>query len=421
METKGKSTRKAIGEGVVLWVALMAFFVLSLVLAFSIPRAWIQEHVDRSLETLQKEGEYPTPFFHTYSYRLDNVTDELMIRVTEQPDRNEKLAALIVGDHTGELYEEGWEASAWEKAMVGGHPRYWHGYVTVLRPLLVVTDYIGIRYLNMIAFFLLMFFSFVQVYERLGRKIACGYLLTLLMVYAFGVPMCMGFTTVFLIVFVSVFMLFQRYDAWAGQPSCFGNFFLAIGSVTAFLDLLEAPLLTLGIPLLFWCVLEGRQKRTARQVFCNAVVYSVIWGIAYGMTWAGKWGIASVFLKKNVISIAMQSVLLRIGVSEGGSVNLLQMLMGNIGKLFASDVGSGMFKMLCLGSVLMAAWFFKEHKPWREVQKNLVLLFVSLYPFGWYLALSNHSSKHAFFTYRLLWISLLGIWCFWAESLRQRE
>ncbi|MCI8820826.1 MAG: hypothetical protein HFK02_05440, partial [Clostridia bacterium] len=403
-----KTTGKKILKGIGFWIAAIVAFTFFLVAVFSIPRAWLQEHVDRSLEMIQEEGEYPTPFFHIFACKMDNVADEILIRIAEQPDQNEAMASLVVGDHSKDVYSEDWDATALEKAMVGGYARYWHGYEVVLRPLLMVTDLAGVRYFNMMVFFLLLFTCLLQIREKLGVKTAVAFLVSVLMVYGFAVPMCMEFVSVFWILFGAVSVLLAYYDRWREHPERVAYFFVLIGSLTNFMDFLTAPILTLGIPLLFYCVLEARRGTGFRRMMVRSILFSAIWGISYAMTWISKWAFASLLLQKNVMADALQSMLFRTGGGESEAIPRGLMLMNNIGKLFGSDANSMIFKVCVLMAAAMGVYFLLRHKPWKKIAKNGVFLWIALYPILWYLVLSNHSYIHPYFTYRALIVSLMG-------------
>ena len=51
------------------------------------------------------------------------------------------------------------------------YPRFWHGYLLFLKPLLVFFDFHGIRYINLMFQLGLLFFILYLMYERLGFKI----------------------------------------------------------------------------------------------------------------------------------------------------------------------------------------------------------------------------------------------------------
>ena len=58
--------------------ALIAVFFLSMTLVYCIPTSWIQDNVEKSVEVIDNEGEYPMYFFYRHSAIIDEHTDKLM-------------------------------------------------------------------------------------------------------------------------------------------------------------------------------------------------------------------------------------------------------------------------------------------------------------------------------------------------------
>ena len=57
---------------------LIAVFFASMTLVYCIPTSWIQGNVEKSLEVMEGEGEYPMYFFYRHSAIIDIHTDKLM-------------------------------------------------------------------------------------------------------------------------------------------------------------------------------------------------------------------------------------------------------------------------------------------------------------------------------------------------------
>lgn len=121
------------------YVILIAVFFLSMALVYCIPVSWIQGNVEKSLEVMETEGERPMYAFYRHSAIVDNHTDMLMYE------------SLIANRD----YYNPIQASV----SINQYPRYWHGYQVVLRPLTVVFQVQELRYLGMLLFYLLFFWS----------------------------------------------------------------------------------------------------------------------------------------------------------------------------------------------------------------------------------------------------------------------
>ena len=107
-----------------------------------IPNDYIKENVGISVSRLNGEGDYYNPLFETDASKLDNFTDRLMI------------SKAIKNDDKGALYNS---------LDVNDYARYWHGYLVLIRPLLIKLDYLQIRYVNVLIFFVLLGITFTMI------------------------------------------------------------------------------------------------------------------------------------------------------------------------------------------------------------------------------------------------------------------
>ena len=117
-----------------------------------------------------------------YASKLDNFTDRLMI------------SKAIKNDDKGALYNS---------LDVNDYARYWHGYLVLIRPLLIKLDYLQIRYVNVLIFFVLLGITFTMIKKKLGGLMASAFMVSIMMGYAFLVPLSLQFSSVFYIMMIS--------------------------------------------------------------------------------------------------------------------------------------------------------------------------------------------------------------------------
>lgn len=367
------------------FLALLLLFVLLMTAVYAIPEDKIAYRQDISKFILAQEGDWWWfgNLFATEAGRLDNTTDTLM------------MDEALVADK---------ELSAFEAAMsVNGYSRYWHGYMVVLRPLLMLYDYWQIRYLLMFTFFLLFVMAFRQIDRKLGLVPAIAFALSIVACHIVTLAVSMQYVSVFLIVFISIILLLETGKQKARRWSLF---FMTVGMITSFVDLLTVPLLTLGFPLLVWIQMDIRTD--AEQPLLNRLwrvfLLSAAWTMGFSLCWAAKWVIGSIALKENVILDAIQSIFFRTG--GGSSEGRLDTVFINFKMFFLSNGLRGAWPLaLPTAMLFLSALFFGKQKRF----KGAAFLPVAMYPYLWYVVLNNHSSVHFWFVYRLQALTLFGL------------
>ncbi len=373
--------------------------VLLLTAVFCLPNDALQENVALSLYYINSvEGIYYPNYFHSNAEPLtiDNYTNNLMVKNCLADEAESALHnALYVQDYA----------------------RYWHGYLLFLRPLLCLGSIELVRYIHMILLMLL----FSSVFYEMARKIdffaALAYAVSLLAVWFFLVPMSLQYAAVFYLTFLFM-LLILHYGERLSQRTLMLLFFV-FGILTSFFDLLTVPLLTLGFPLIALLGLQlFHDLPVGKPAFCGTLKLSGFWMLGYGLFWASKWFLGGLILKADVLSDAVSAALMRLNVPEyTGAHNhfdRLTVILSNIKKLFPSfPLSFFTFAVAALGVALVfSVGFWLTHRGRgmeRFPLKDLFpLALVTLYPFLWYCVLANHSGVHAFFTCKLLSITIFG-------------
>lgn len=372
---------------IALFFGLIACFTLLMTLVYMIPQERVAYRQDISAYILSEEGEWRWlgNLFGTQAGRLDNTTDSLMMREV--------------------LVEDG-SLNAFQAAMsVNGYARYWHGYMVLLRPMLLLYDYYQIRYINMFAFFLLLGLTLRQMDRRMGAVAAGAFLFSLIACYLTVIPMSMQYSPAFYVMLFAVLALVSRSEPFRDEE--LPLLFMTVGMVVCFLDLLTVPLLTLGMPLLCWIFLDLR-ARPERSVWARMrlmLACCVAWTLGYGLCWASKWVIASLTLGENVLADAVNSILFRTG-NDGGDISRAQTLSTNLSHFFnAYGLRVSLLTGLPVLLLALCALCFPADRRGRALQ----YLPVMAMPLVWYMVLNNHSSVHFWFTNRLMAISLFGL------------
>lgn len=385
---------------------LIAVFFVSMTLVYCIPTSWIQGNVEKSIEVLEGEGEYPMYFFYRHSAIIDIHTDKLMYEslIQNRDYYNPIQAAMSINQY----------------------PRYWHGYQVLLRPLTVVFQVQELRYLGMLTFHLLFFWSAWLMAKETKPLYAMFYVLTVASGYVVFLPVCFQFLTTFLVLFVSLIVLLRRYDKNKPLPAAkWMLYFFVVGMVENFFDFLTYPILTLGIPLVLLLWLRVRDEQADfRSNFWFMFKASLSWFFGYAMTWISKWLLSAAILGVRYFWRTMSVVQYRLEGSEEEPLDRIGTIQRNLKAwLNVQDGGviswSKIALLILIVAVVLIIW--RKLKDWKAVGAYLPILFVAAYPYIWYLVMSNHSQIHYWYTYRAQLVALFAGLVFLASILRERK
>ena len=136
------------------------------------------------------------------------------------------------------------------------YARYWHGYLVLLRPLLALFNYEGIRIVLLILTILTAGTLVVLLCKKINLLSGIIFAIGLLSVNIFIVSRSINEILVFLVAFISSIFLLLRKD----KIKHIGLFFFVVGSVTNYIDLLTAPLVTLGLTAITYFLLLQKDE-----------------------------------------------------------------------------------------------------------------------------------------------------------------
>lgn len=376
----------------VISLLLVSYFVLMTVVM--IPNNnMVKNNVSESSTLIASEGIYPEIFdtVAKSASKIDNYTDNFMINAAKKDQSNPIKAGMSID----------------------GYSRYWHGYLVILRPILMFFSLSSIRYFNM--FFMLLIFAFVVhlLAKKISTLVGLSFAVAMCSISFMVIPFCLQYSSLFYILNFSIIYLLANKKLHKNL-ALFG----AIGSITNFLDLLTYPIITLGIPLIVVLLLNLKEKSYNQSFFesCKQILQSGIgWSLGYGITWFSKWIIASVILKKNVILDAFNAIVLRTegsgdtAISNNNPVlNRSFMLKENMQLVFSKQF----LAILAFIFIIWLLLFICFKKQFKTILKASPILIVSTFPYIWYLVLGNHSQVHYWMTFRSQAITVFGILCF---------
>ena len=372
------------GKAIVTFLLLIAGYLLLGTVAWLPPDWRVDKHVQRSLDDGELVDDYPFAYVSGGRYRMDNFTDALIVNQCVHL-RSEGWKSIL----TIPRYDEGiYQCHNLRQAVSGNtgeggiihYSRYWHGSTFFTRLLLVFMPFVSVRYLLYVLSTVMMLWCFMRLWNHVGHDIALAIVFALLMVNVFVMQFSVQYVQVLLIALGGMIWLSYHRRPSDGQVALL---FLVLGSLTAFLDLLTVPTLTLGLPLLVLVSLPDR-----KNTLWTLVKAGLWWGGAYALTWAAKWGIATVLTDIDVFADAGREA--AVWQENGGNY---------ISKALSDNLRYVRWPYLCVvvGMLVVAACVWHRKEQWGKVAQYLFILMI---PLLFYIVMAHHSSHHSQFTYR---------------------
>ncbi|MFT3982328.1 MAG: hypothetical protein QM697_00360 [Lachnospiraceae bacterium] len=396
---------------------------LLLVLVYMIPSGSVLIGCANSIPIFQQEGTYPIIISGYQNSQLDNYTDGAMFNnviYSGQESPFVKAAACFQYRFEDENPMESFLSYLWmeEDYSIITYSRYWHGFLVILKPLLIFMNYADVRVLNgLFQALLLAGIVWQLVKNRLER-----YILPMLLTVFYLVPMILAmslqYSSVYNIALAATLFLLIFHEK-IDVKDLYAEFFLVTGILTSYFDLLTYPLITLGFPLIFITIMKQRKKKTIKSLFLFIAGCSFSWGVGYVGMWMGKWIIAVLVLGIGTFSevaAALQSRSLN-GAVKGG-ISLREVIQNNF-KLLERPIYKMIPSMLLLYHAFQI--IARRIRPKELAMRGLPFLFIISMPFFWYLLTADHANVHSWFTYRTLSIAILGFFSMLTVMSEKRQ
>lgn len=419
---------------VIIFIILIVIYLASLMLTSLIPRELIEEQVKESAETLVEEGNgYIINFLGVKSILLDNYTTALMINNAYSMDNNDPLASslLVRKNFIPEITQIVYETSS--KELVGAsnyeefdgvhelqgtvnkeitesyeYARYWHGYLTILKPLLLLFNLNQIRSISTICIITLSGYSLYQIYKKIDKKTMILFLIGLLFseILILGVEL-QGQLNIYIMLIASIIIL-KKYRE--DKKYNYGLLFFIVGSITNFMDFLTTPALTYAIPLIIYFILESKkQEKKLKEIIKLIAKSGIAWGLGYILTWTAKWVIVDIIYNRNIIQNAINQMKYR-GLDT--NYTYLETIWRNCKGWGIIELTAFIY-LVFYNIVLVIYYVIKK-------EKNINIVFyviISIVPFIWYFVVRQHSYQHVAFTHRILYITIIANILIFSECL----
>lgn len=397
---------------------------LLMTLVYLIPTKPIDNNVRKSAHIFKKEGKRPV-LINGVTSQCDNYTDALIL--LEAANKNDKKilrsAMEVKEGNIGKLTPTEVLVNHYINNVPFTHqhiyPRYWHGNLLVVKPLMSFVSYYGFRIINSIIVLLTMVLVIWFLFKKNEKEFIAPYIISMLFLMPLTIAFSIQLSSCFYVLNFGMIALLATKNK-ASDKSRY--IFLYIGIATAFFDLLTYPIATFGVPCALYLFMCGRKP--LKYYFTKMLKAGILWGVGYAVMWFAKWLIATCITDRNVFEDAFVKVNTRTyaGVTATNKfTSIIETEKTNI-KYFLKTPAVFIALIYIL---IMIVLIIKQHK---RIKDNIILVVpfvvLMLVPCVWYAIAAQHSSEHAWFTYKalvVLAISGLSIPAFLYKYNKKKE
>ncbi len=405
---------------VVIGAALMIFI-------YALPNERATENIREALPLYEREGNYPSWALGEHS-KLDNYTDAIILLEVIHPT-TDSINAAMLNPRFG-LTQDEEPVEALIKILRGNseglseiiYPRYWHGYLVVIKPLLSVMKANHLRILFAYAVFILFVVALLTCQKILGTPYALAVAAAVMILNLVSVSMSFQFAPVYFVTMTAIIFMLKK-NRRLFDDDLYNYFFAAVGISVAFFDFLTYPIFSVSMMLIFWYLLNLREllKEKLSDVLKMMSELLISWSIGYAGMWSGKWIIAQILTGQEVLLNALHQVAVysRVGndlANIGWQITSLGAIQRNIAVL-----GHGPIRIFLFAAIIFLLYVLIKNRHYLTRRLILPYLFPAALPFVWYAAASGHSHIHAFFTYRSLAATIFAFACMSIEIWQKKK
>ena len=411
------------------FIIILIVFNLFMLLGTLFPSNMIENNVKESSKILINEGNIYT-FFEFYDVTNNNFTDALMINEAYSIDssrpfysymtarKNYKPGQTVnylednIGEGVSQHNKKSYDAVGELKELLNGtittssnYARYWHGYLPILRTMLIFFNISQIRIILLLIFILLFIYLIYLLYKTLGATVAIIYSIALIIEDYFFVSYSLESAPVFMVMMLACIFVLKRIDKFKNWYI----FVFIVACITNFVDYLTVPLITLAMPLYIYILYNQKTTNHTWKYYLKLIIISsLVWFLGYSLTWISKWVLYDLIYAEGLIESAITQVLYRSSrANPVASISiwgiLFIMLFDKLHYILLTFSIILLLLIPYISKLKINDSFFKESLP---------ILVVSLMPFVWYIVLANHTILHERFVYRHLLIFFVGLFIY---------
>jgi len=401
------------------FVGTLTILWLLLFLSALIPNNSIKDNMLKSSISYSDKQPYQFSKSGSMNGIEDNYADSILLGVLWNIDSKDAFVSSLDtkyydGEDRGENY--GLYSSINGHEANQDYTRYWHGSVTFIRPLMLLTTVDNIEWISFGAFVLMLLIVCVILCKKKCGVAAVLLLISMALVQIWNIRLSLEYMSAFNVAMLMciVFLLFEK----KGDNSITLCSVIS-GVMVAFYDFLTTETVSILLPLMLVFIVRAKDNRLGyrKENILLLIKSGLTWGVSYVSCFACKWILASIVTGENKITTAFSSAKERFnGVEAEENITafeeFLYAIPANLSTAFGGTVrvdagrviGGLILFVMIIGSIY---YLFRSKKKNKEIA--LILLIIGVLPYIRFAVLNNHSYLHEFFTYRAQCVSVMAL------------
>lgn len=349
----------------------------------------------------------------------DNYADSILLGVLWNMDSDDALVSSLNtkyydGEDRGENY--GLYASINGHEANQDYTRYWHGSVTFIRPLMLLTTVDNIEWISFGVFLFMFIIVCVILYKKRCGIAALLLLVSMALVQMWNIRLSLEYMSAFNVAMFMciVFLLLEK------KGDCYVTVCSVVsGVMVAFYDFLTTETVSILLPLALVFVVRAKNNRIGKRKENISIIIKsgMAWGVAYVLCFVTKWVLASIATGENKITSALFSAKERFnGVEAEENITAIQEFLyaipANLSTAFGGTVRVDVGKIiggLIIFTLIVGSLYYLFRSKVKNKEIAIILLIIGILPYIRFAVLNNHSYLHEFFTYRAQCVSIFAL------------
>lgn len=385
---------------------------IALILVYMLPVSTMKAHVRDDIALFEKEGSYPQLVEGYKSTQLDNFTDIIMImNAIYDGDESAIHKAIAVYRYNDEEKNDISELTEYlnndSRSEKWSYTWYPHGYLIILKPLLLIMRYSDIRILSSALTMFVIILTTAGLYKRKIQDLIIPYLAAVIVINPSVVSLSLQYASAWYMMHALFLWLIYFWDCEKNDH--IEEFFLAAGIGIAYFDFLTYPLVVYAIPALTALYLLQKKNSTSLTYSLKKTISTgASFVIGYIWMFLTKWILGAIAVGDNVWNNVHEHVSERMsGSGIDSDIHRTDAITRNVATLATPPI------LLFFGALTLAVIIYlllKKTNKKHCINNTVLGITFMMMPLVWFFVFANHSHAHYFFTFRILAVTVFAFY-----------